>query len=68
MLKDAAHFAGLVGEDKIRWTFCLLMAAFPFMQFFGAPILGGLSDRYRKQAHHYGINDRFRDWLFSIFS
>lgn len=46
---DAAHFAGLIGEDKIRWTFCLLMAAFPFMQFFGAPILGGLSDRFGRK-------------------
>jgi DHA1 family tetracycline resistance protein-like MFS transporter len=47
--QDASHFAGLVGEDKIRWTFCLLMAAFPFMQFFGAPILGGLSDRFGRK-------------------
>jgi DHA1 family tetracycline resistance protein-like MFS transporter len=47
--KDASHFAGIIGEDKIRWTFCLLMAAFPFMQFFGAPILGGLSDRYGRK-------------------
>lgn len=47
--QDASHFAGLVGEDKIRWTFCLLMAAFPFMQFFGAPVLGGLSDRFGRK-------------------
>jgi DHA1 family tetracycline resistance protein-like MFS transporter len=47
--QDASHFAGIIGEDKIRWTFCLLMAAFPFMQFFGAPILGGLSDRFGRK-------------------
>jgi DHA1 family tetracycline resistance protein-like MFS transporter len=47
--KETSHFAGLVGEDTIRWTFCLLIAAFPFMQFFGAPILGGLSDRYGRK-------------------
>lgn len=47
--KETAHFAGLVDEDTIRWTFCLLIAAFPFMQFFGAPILGGLSDRYGRK-------------------
>lgn len=44
-----AHFAGLVDENKIRWTYCLLMASFPFMQFFGAPILGGLSDRFGRK-------------------
>ena len=47
--KETAHFAGLVDEDTIRWTFCLLIAAFPFMQFFGAPILGGLSDHYGRK-------------------
>jgi len=47
--KETAHFAGLVEEDTIRWTFCLLIAAFPFMQFFGAPVLGGLSDRYGRK-------------------
>lgn len=47
--QDASHFAGITGEDKIRWTFCLLMAAFPFMQFFGAPVLGGLSDRFGRK-------------------
>lgn len=47
--KGATHFAGIIGEDKIRWTFCLLMASFPFMQFFGAPILGGLSDRFGRK-------------------
>ncbi|MBL7789495.1 MAG: MFS transporter [Chitinophagales bacterium] len=47
--QGSAHFAGLIDETTIRWTFCLLMAAFPFMQFFGAPILGGLSDRYGRK-------------------
>ncbi|MCE2962347.1 MAG: MFS transporter [Chitinophagales bacterium] len=47
--EGSSHFAGLVDEKVIRWTFCLLIAAFPFMQFFGAPILGGLSDRYGRK-------------------
>lgn len=47
--QETSHFAGLVDENVIRWTFCLLIASFPFMQFFGAPILGGMSDRYGRK-------------------
>jgi MFS transporter, DHA1 family, tetracycline resistance protein len=46
---NGIHFAGLTDADSIRWTYCLLIAAFPFMQFFGAPILGSLSDRFGRK-------------------
>lgn len=40
-----SHFAAMTDENTIRWTYCILMAVFPMMQFFGAPILGAWSDR-----------------------
>jgi len=43
--KHLSYFSNLGDTNTIRWTFCLLMASFSFMQFFGAPILGAMSDR-----------------------
>ena len=49
------HIAGggFFGDDVTRETrsilYGLLVAAYPFMQFFGAPILGALSDRYGRK-------------------
>ena len=47
--KNLSYFSNLGDENTIRWTFCLLMASFSFMQFFGAPILGALSDRFGRK-------------------
>lgn len=47
--KTAIHFTGIETTTQIRWTFCLLMASYSFMMFFGAPILGALSDRYGRK-------------------
>jgi DHA1 family tetracycline resistance protein-like MFS transporter len=42
-------FPQLIGHHQANWAFCLLMASFSFMQFFGAPILGALSDRFGRK-------------------
>ncbi len=36
-------------EDHIKLIYGFLIAAFPFMQFFGAPILGALSDKHGRK-------------------
>lgn len=36
-------------EDSIKLIYGFLIAAFPFMQFFGAPILGALSDKHGRK-------------------
>lgn len=47
--KDALHFTNIHSTNEIRWAYCLLMASYSFMLFFGAPILGTLSDRYGRK-------------------
>jgi DHA1 family tetracycline resistance protein-like MFS transporter len=47
--KSPLHFPGINSPDEIRWTYCLLIASFSFMLFFGAPILGTLSDKYGRK-------------------
>ncbi len=42
-------FAPSVSETTRSVLYGLLIASFPFMQFFGAPILGALSDRYGRR-------------------
>lgn len=46
---DALPIDILNDENYKRWAYCLLMASFSFMQFFGAPILGTLSDKYGRK-------------------
>ena len=54
--QDHVHFANLKNPDVIRWTFCLLIASYSFMMFFGAPILGALSDRFgRKKIIQFAL-------------
>ena len=47
--KDALHFYHVQSATEIRWAYCLLMASYSFMLFFGAPILGTLSDRFGRK-------------------
>lgn len=46
---DSMFFANGISMDQRSVLYGLLVAAFPFMQFFGAPILGTLSDRYGRK-------------------
>ena len=46
---DTLFFASSVSIDERSIIYGFLVAAFPFMQFFGAPILGTLSDRYGRK-------------------
>lgn len=45
----ATFFADTVSRDFRSVTYGLLLASFPFMQFFGAPMLGALSDRFGRK-------------------
>lgn len=46
---DSLIFAAEAGESRRAMYYGLLLASYPFMQFFGAPILGALSDRYGRK-------------------
>ena len=46
---DSLFFASGMSMDDRSVLYGFLVAAFPFMQFFGAPILGTLSDRYGRK-------------------
>ncbi len=46
---DSTFFGPEVSEASISIYYGLMLASFPFMQFFGAPILGSLSDRYGRK-------------------
>ena len=46
---DSMFFTNGYSMDQRSILYGLLIAAFPFMQFFGAPILGTLSDRYGRK-------------------
>jgi DHA1 family tetracycline resistance protein-like MFS transporter len=47
--KDATFFGPDVSDATIGVIYGLLVSAYPMMQFFGAPILGALSDRYGRK-------------------
>lgn len=47
--ESSTFFASDVSRDFRSLVFGLLLASFPFMQFFGAPLLGSLSDRYGRK-------------------
>lgn len=46
---SSAFFAETVTYDERSILYGVLIAAFPFMQFFGAPLLGSLSDKYGRK-------------------
>ncbi|MAT53082.1 MAG: tetracycline resistance MFS efflux pump [Saprospirales bacterium] len=46
---DSSFFDPTISRDFRSITYGLLIGAFPFMQFFGAPILGALSDRFGRK-------------------
>lgn len=46
---DSAFFATEVSTTYRSVTYGFLIACFPFMQFFGAPILGTISDRFGRK-------------------
>lgn len=46
---DSAFFASGTSHDTIGILYGLLIACYPMMQFFGAPILGALSDRHGRK-------------------
>ncbi|TAK34063.1 MAG: MFS transporter [Saprospiraceae bacterium] len=46
---DSSFFLAEVSRDFRSIMYGLLMASFPFMQFFGAPLLGSLSDRFGRK-------------------
>lgn len=46
---DASFFAPSVSEDTRSVLYGFLIACYPIMQFFGAPLLGALSDRHGRR-------------------
>ncbi|MEZ4959386.1 MAG: MFS transporter [Saprospiraceae bacterium] len=46
---DSDFFAPEVTREFRSVTYGLLLASYPFMQFFGAPLLGSLSDRFGRK-------------------
>lgn len=46
---DSSFFDPSISHDFRSITYGLLIGAFPFMQFFGAPMLGALSDRFGRK-------------------
>ena len=46
---DSAYFAAEVSQDTRSLLYGFLIASFPLFQFFGAPMLGALSDRYGRK-------------------
>ncbi|MEN0045959.1 MAG: MFS transporter [Bacteroidota bacterium] len=42
-------FREVISQERRAIIYGFLLAAYPFMQFFGAPILGALSDRYGRK-------------------
>jgi DHA1 family tetracycline resistance protein-like MFS transporter len=38
-------FLHFPNEEITRWSYCMLLGCFSFFQLFGAPVLGGLSDK-----------------------
>lgn len=46
---DSEFFAAAVSQESRSIYYGFLIASFPIMQFFGAPILGAMSDRYGRK-------------------
>ncbi len=47
--ENSGFFDASVSQDSRSIIYGFLIACYPFMQFFGAPILGSLSDRYGRR-------------------
>jgi DHA1 family tetracycline resistance protein-like MFS transporter len=47
--EGSQFFNGQYSKDTIKVFYTLLLACYPFMQLFGAPILGALSDKYGRK-------------------
>lgn len=47
--EGSQFFSGNYSKDQISIFYGILLASYPFMQFFGAPMLGALSDRYGRK-------------------
>jgi DHA1 family tetracycline resistance protein-like MFS transporter len=66
---DTLFFASSVSIDERSIIYGFLVAAFPFMQFFGAPILGTLSDRYgRKPILSLSLIGTFAGYMLFAYS
>lgn len=46
---SSAFFSEAISYDQRSILYGVLIASFPFMQFFGAPLLGSLSDKYGRK-------------------
>lgn len=46
---NSGFFASGISADNRSIIYGFLLASYPFMQFFGAPVLGSLSDRYGRK-------------------
>ena len=47
--EGSQFFNGQYSKETISTFYTLLLACYPFMQFFGAPMLGALSDKYGRK-------------------
>lgn len=47
--EGSQFFNGQYSDEQISFFYTLLLACYPFMQLFGAPILGALSDKYGRK-------------------
>lgn len=47
--EGSKFFTGEYSKEQISMFYGILLASYPFMQFFGAPMLGALSDRYGRK-------------------
>lgn len=49
LIKEDSILPLATSDASRNWLYGLLLACYPAMQFFGAPVLGGLSDRYGRK-------------------
>ena len=67
--EGSQFFNGQYSKDQISLFYGILLAAYPFMQFFGAPMLGALSDRFgRKPILMISLVGTFFGYLLFAYS
>ncbi len=67
--EDGAFFASGTSHSTISVYYGLLLASYPFMQLFGAPILGTLSDKFgRKPILNIALIGTFIGYLLFAYS